>query len=124
MIYYWGIRMENIESVRNPSTELCGEIGKYGSDADYMAPVLRLNHYVGTQKSYLERAGDPRLNHRTNDQLESKSGEIGAVGDGDDIRPWIHSFLQKVGRSGADELLLQPLAKSYSKLNNIRVSYR
>jgi hypothetical protein len=122
MIDYWGILMEKVKSVHNPSTELCGENGKYGGGADYIASILPLNHYIGTQEAYLEQAGYPRLNHRTNDQLESNNEEIGAVGDDDDIRPWIHSFVQNVGRSSADELMLQPLAKSYSKVNNIRVS--
>jgi hypothetical protein len=33
----------------------------------------------------------------------------------EDIRSWIHSFVQQVGQSGADELLLKPLADAYSK---------
>jgi hypothetical protein len=119
MIDYQGIRMENIKSVHNPSTELCGENGKYGSGADYIASVLRLNHYVGTKEAYLERAGDVRLNHKTNDQLQRKNQEIGAVGVDDDIRSWIHSFVQQVGQSGADELLLKPLADAYSKAKKV-----
>jgi hypothetical protein len=108
------IKMDYIKSVHNPNTFLCGENGQYGSGQDYIASVFRLNHYVGTQEAYLERSGDVRLQHKTADQLEEKNQAIGAeLGDDDDIRPWVHSFVQQVGQPAADQLLLQPLERAY-----------
>jgi hypothetical protein len=48
---------KHAQTIHNPSA-VCGYNGRWDSDADYYSSIFRLNHYIGSKESFLERQGD------------------------------------------------------------------
>jgi hypothetical protein len=112
-IITWG----RVDSVHSPNRRICGYNGKSGSGADYMASVLRINHYVaGSVEQYSERRSDFRgsyLNRFVNER------HFEPVGVNNDIDYWIDWFIQKVGMADAENLLFKPLLRANKELAHI-----
>jgi hypothetical protein len=51
---------DHARTIHNPNRKICGENGRWDFGADYIASIFRLNHYVGTFESYMERSTDFR----------------------------------------------------------------
>ena len=113
-ISYEKIDMGHVKSIHNPTTILCGTNGKFGSGKDYISATLRLNHYVGTAESFLERSGDVRRKHLSTANLEEKNKQLGPVEVDDDIRPWLTALVKVLGEKQVEQLLLDPLRISYT----------
>jgi hypothetical protein len=79
-----------------------------GSGTDYIAALLRLNHFAGTEVAFKERQTDSR---RERNRLFYKR-DVEPSGETDEMRPWIKAFVNKVGIQNATKLL-SPLDKAY-----------
>jgi hypothetical protein len=106
---------KGVVNVHTPSRRMCGRTTKVkfsGSGTDYMSSLFRINHYrSGTIETYLERSGDYRGSSIWRFYAERN---IPPVSENDDIRPWIHWFIKRVGgMTEAKRLLLDPMAKAY-----------
>jgi hypothetical protein len=107
------------KSIHNPST-VCGYNGKWDSGADYYSSIFRLNHYIGSKESFLERQGDFRS--RTIELYNKKFQKINTTKNplfyDHDILPWIDLFINKLGNNitKVKQLLFQPL-ESYVHYN-------
>ena len=97
------------KTIHNPS-KVCGFNGKNDSGADYYSSLFRLNHYLGSIESYLERQTDYRS--RSLDTYYKKAGKVNAtVANWDtDIIPWMDVFIRKIGGALEARKLLAPLA--------------
>jgi hypothetical protein len=97
-------RKSYCNTIHNPNFRICGNNGNAASGADYISSVFRINHYLGSPESFLERSGDVR--GRNLDKYNVKNSMAGPYYETDsDILPWINSFVSKVGVEDAKRLL-------------------
>ena len=106
--------LEALSTIHNPFPKLCGNNGRHTSGQDFMGSVLRVNHYVGSLESWLERGGGmgtrvKKQNEESWRQKDSREPDYDGPPD-DRGSTWVESFVEKVGPQAADELLFQPLA--------------
>jgi hypothetical protein len=91
-------------TIHNPNFRICGPNGARASGMDYISAVFRINHYLGSSESFLEREGDVRGRDFTEYNRKNRKG--GPYNETDsDILPWINSFVSKVGVYDAKRLL-------------------
>jgi hypothetical protein len=105
------------ETIHNPYVKVCGKNGKYSSGMDYIASVLRVNHYVGSLESYMERAKD-RRGSRTIAAYQKRNERYLPVEEepDDSIDSWFDRFLLKVGEDTVADLLLKPISERVAKV--------
>ena len=98
----------NARTIHNPS-KACGPNGSSTSGADYPSSLFRLNHYLGTLESYLERAGDYRK--RDPKTYKEKAKRIKPSGSNwdTDITSWVNIFVRSVGGATEAKKLFAPL---------------
>lgn len=112
-------------TIHNPN-RFCGKNGYGDSGADYPSSLFRLNHYLGSEESYLERAADYR--ERSLDKYKEKSEKIKASNSNwdTDIDSWLDVFVRSVGGATEAKKLLAPL-KAYQPLavlsNNAQLEF-
>lgn len=99
------LEQDRARTIHNPNRRVCGDNGKWDSGADYIAAVFRLNHYLGSVESFLERNGDFR--GRSVDSYMKRQQEFNTSGDKFDldIISWFDVFVNKVGQSEAQRLV-------------------
>ena len=97
------ITIENVHTSHIPNRYACGYNGPYGSGADYLSSILRINHYVsGTIESFLERSHDWRgrslskYYERSNTMVQNMSSS--SVGDNNEIHDWLPLFINKMNK--------------------------
>ena len=113
-------QLTNWETIHNPYVKVCGKNGKFSSGMDYIASVLRINHYVGSLESYMERGGGKERRGLRNIANYKKRNEryLPAEEEPDDsIDSWFDRFLSKVGEDMAENLLLKPMRERVAKVN-------
>jgi len=102
-----------IGDIHNPFPRLCGRNGKHSSGQDFMGSVLKVSHYVGSVESWLERGFGNGTNIRKQDIREWKKRDLRGAPYTDrfDTRmsTWYEKFEAKVGKDGAEKLLLRPI---------------
>ncbi len=96
------------KTIHNPS-RVCGKNGASDSGADYFSSLFRLNHYLGSLESYLERATDYRP--RSLETYEEKVKKIKPSESNwdTDVSAWLDVFVQSVGGAAEAKKLLAPL---------------
>ncbi len=96
------------KTIHNPS-RICGFNGASDSGADYFSSLFRLNHYLGSLESYLERATDYRK--RSAETYKEKAGKLkpSESNSDTDIWSWMDVFVQSVGGAIEAKKLLAPL---------------
>ena len=101
------------ESIHNPFPSLCGWNGRHSSGQDFMGSVLKVAHYVGSVESWLERGFGKGTNIRKQDISEWRKRNLKGAPYIDEfdtrMSSWYKKFEAKVGKEGAEELLLQPI---------------
>jgi hypothetical protein len=111
-VFDWS-KKNHAKTIHNPS-KVCGYNGPFDSGADYYSSIFRLNHYIGSIESFLERQGDYRsrsielYNYKFNKIINiTKYPEYYDY----DILPWIDLFIQKCNNNitKVKQLLFQPL---------------
>jgi len=101
------------KTIHNPS-RICGYNGKYDSGADYYSSLFRLNHYLGSLESYLERQGDYRT--RSIKTYTKKAQKVDATNNAHlwdrDVVSWVAVLVESL-EGGAEEAkpLLAPIAR-------------
>jgi hypothetical protein len=94
------IRLCGGPSGYNLHSNICAHTTVSGSGTAYMAALFRLHHFAGTKVAFQERQTDGR-----NDQNRLFSTtNVEPMGATDDLRPWIKTFMNKVGIQNATEL--------------------
>lgn len=95
-------------TIHNPS-KVCGFNGHEDSGADYPSSLFRLNHYLGSPESYMERAGDYRK--RSLDTYKGKKGRVKPSESNwdSDISTWVNIFVRSVGGAIEAKKLFAPL---------------
>ena len=95
-------------TIHNPS-RVCGYNGASDSGADYPSSLFRLNHYLGSPESYMERSGDYRK--RSLDTYKEKAGRVKPSGSNWDldISTWVNVFVQSVGGATEAKKFFEPL---------------
>jgi len=107
----WDLLVDDqVVTIHTPIRDVCPGNGVSGSGYDYISSVFRLHHYAGTFRSFLERQNDGRRTRLQTFHLR----DVDTVGENDDVRPWIKTFVNKVGIPNATELL-SPLDKAYEQ---------
>jgi hypothetical protein len=107
------------ETIHNPYVKVCGKNGMFSSGMDYIASVLRVNHYVGSLESYMERGGAKDHRGPRNIAAYKKRNEryLPAEEEPDDsIDSWFDRFLLKVGEDTVADLLLKPIRERIAKV--------
>ena len=101
------------KTIHNPS-RICGYNGKYDSGADYYSSLFRLNHYLGSLESYLERKADYRS--RSIETYAKKAQKVDVTKNAHlwdrDVVSWVAVFVQSL-EGGTEEAksLLAPIAR-------------
>jgi hypothetical protein len=101
---------DQVVTIHTPIGEVCPHTTASGSGTDYIAALLRLHHFAGTEVAFKERQTDSR---RERNRLFYKRN-VEPSGETDDMRPWIKAFVNKVGIQNATKLLA-PLNKAYQQ---------
>jgi hypothetical protein len=92
-------------TIHNPNSLVCGKNGAADSGTDYMAAMLRMNHYIGSMESFFERQGDYRRRDSRSYQQRSAAVNASVANFDLDIVPWVDALVAKVGKVQARELL-------------------
>jgi len=105
----------------NPVYDVCGYNGLYESGTDYMSSIFRLNHYHGSWEAFEERSSDFRGDRAA--FYQKRLGLYGPfttdLGD-DDLRPWIHHLIHRVGGNiETAKALLTPPNKTDENSSNV-----
>ena len=112
-------KSNHAKTIHNPNRILCGYNGVVDSGTDYYSSLFRVNHYIGSVQSYLERKDDYRS--RSMELYQYKFQKIINVTKNPfyydyDILPWMDLFLNKCHHNITlvKELLFRPLTE-YNK---------
>ena len=112
-------KSNHAKTIHNPNRILCGYNGVVDSGTDYYSSLFRVNHYIGSVQSYLERKDDYRS--RSMELYHYKFQKIINVTKNPfyydyDILPWMDLFLNKCHHNITlvKELLFLPLTE-YNK---------
>ena len=105
-------KKNNAKTIHNPA-KACGPNGASDSGADYVSSLFRLNHYLGSKESFLERSGtDYRTRSIHTYQEKFRKVSIGTSNWDIDVGSWVDVFVQSVGGNTAEaKRLLAPLRK-------------
>jgi hypothetical protein len=108
-------------TIHNPNQWLCGKNGATDAAADYPAAVFRLNHYVGSYESFMERNSDHRGGSMQ--RYMKKLDDVKQTAHQDfDIVSWIDVFVQRVGKEEAVRLL-SPLGNYFDIERDLQRKY-
>ena len=109
------ITIENVHTSHIPNRYACGYNGPYGSGADYLSSILRINHYVsGTIESFLERSHDWRgrslskYYERSNTMVQNVTPTTTHTNE---IHDWLPLFTNKMKQNDVALKLLQPIVE-------------
>lgn len=103
------IQQEYVRTIHNPLGNVCGMHAESFIGMDYIASILRIHHYAGTVESFQQRQFDARRN-RNKESFGQRN--VKSMGITTDIRPWVTSFVHKMGKKEALRLL-EPLVHAY-----------
>ena len=104
---YEDLTRQHCHTIHNANLKACGrERIAFAAGQDYSSSLFRVQHYLGSLQTYMERPGDYR-GQRDEAGYEARRRTFVSkeTQDDDDIRPWLNQFVEKVGPEMSQRLL-------------------
>lgn len=97
-------KKDKAKTIHNPNRRVCGGNSAVDSGTDYLGAVFRMNHYIGSLESFLERQADYRGRSLTS--FHKRASEVNQnMAFDHDLVSWVDAFVEKVGTIKVREML-------------------